>query len=95
MSESIMQLFQQLHRTQMASTETAVRDTLTKICSNKSFVDSISHSILSGIQKSLEQTFKKSLEDVMIPSYEKITHEMFQEMGRAFTAGTKECKHSI
>ena len=87
-----MQLFQQLSRTQMASTEIAVKDSLMKICSHKNFIDNISHSILSGIQKSLEQTFKKSLEDIMIPSYEKITHEMFQEMGKAFTAGTKECE---
>lgn len=87
-----MQLFNQLFRTQTQSLEAAIKDNIKNICGHKAFIESISLSILAGIQKSLEQIFKKSLEDIMIPSYEKITNEMFQEMGKAFTAGTKECK---
>ncbi|CRK91082.1 CLUMA_CG004770, isoform A [Clunio marinus] len=89
-TESIMQLFQQLSRTQLNGIETAVKENLLKVCTHKGFIESISHSMLIGIQNSLEQTFRKSLEEIMIPSYEKITHEMFQEMGKAFTTGTKE-----
>lgn len=87
-----MQLFQQFARNQLSTTEVMIKDSITKVCGHKAFMESISQSLLLGIQKSLDQTFKKSLEDIMIPSYEKITHEMFQEMGKAFTAGTKECK---
>jgi enhancer of mRNA-decapping protein 4 len=72
--------------------EGASKDALTRICGSKAFTDAISQSLLTGTQKSLEVTFKKSLEDVLIPAYERITNEMFQEMGKAFTAGTKECK---
>lgn len=92
LTESIKQMSQQLTRTQITTTESAVRESLKSICGHKAFIDSISQGMLLGIQKSLENTFKKSLEEIMIPSYEKITHEMFQEMGKAFTAGTKECK---
>lgn len=87
-----MQMMQQQTRTQVAAIESSIKENLLMICSHKVFVDSISQSMLSGIQKSLEATFKRALEEIMIPSYEKITHEMFQEMGKAFTAGTKECK---
>ena len=87
-----MQLFNQLFRTQSQSLENAIKDNFKNICGQKAFIENISISILAGIQKSLEQIFKKSLEDIMIPSYEKITNEMFLEMGKAFTAGTKECK---
>lgn len=87
-----MQLFQQNARTHSAIIETAAKDTLTRVCSSKPFTDAISQSLLTGTQKSLELTFKKSLEGILIPAYEKITHEMFQEMGKAFTAGTKECE---
>ncbi|KAL7029654.1 hypothetical protein ACKWTF_006305 [Chironomus riparius] len=89
-TESLMQLFNQLFRTQTQSLETAIKDNIKNICGHKAFIETISLSILAGIQKSLEQIFKKSLEDIMIPSYEKITNEMFQEMAKAFTAGTKE-----
>jgi hypothetical protein len=87
-----VKLFQQFSRTQMATTETAVKDSVKSVCGNKAFVDGISQAILAGTQKSLEQIFRKSLEDIMIPSYEKITHEMFQEMGKVFTQGTKDCE---
>ncbi len=88
MIDSIMQLFQQYMRNLSSSVESAI----TKICGNKAFTEAISKSLLVGTEKSLENTFRKSLEDVLIPAYEKITNEMFQEMGKAFTAGTKECK---
>lgn len=89
-SEKMLQMFQQVSRNQMSTIEVVLKENLLKICTHKAFVDSISNSMLSGIQKSLEQTFKKSLEEQLIPSYEKITHGMFQDMGKAFTAGTKE-----
>ena len=91
-----MQMFQQYMRTQTSTIESSSKEALVKICGSKSFTDAISLSLLTGTQKSLEMTFRKSLEDILIPAYQKITHEMFQEMGKAFTAGTKECKnHSI
>lgn len=90
LSENIIQMFQQLSRNQVTTIEAALKENLLKICSHKAFIESISHSMLAGIQKPLEETFKKSLKEFMIPSYEKITHEMFHEMGNAFTAGTKE-----
>lgn len=90
LSETLALMFQQLQRSQVSTIEASLKENFLKICSHKAFIESISNSMLIGIQKSLEQTFKKSLEEIMIPSYEKITHEMFQEMGKAFTSGTKE-----
>lgn len=88
--ENLAQMFQQLSRNQVNSIESSMKENLLKICTNKGFTESISQSMLGGIQKTLEHTFRKSLEETMIPSYQKITHEMFQEMGKAFTSGTKE-----
>lgn len=90
LSENIIQMFQQLSRNQIATIESALKENMLRICSHKAFIESISQSLLQGIQKPLEEVFKRSLKEHMIPSYEKITHEMFQEMGRAFSAGTKE-----
>ena len=90
----MMQMFQQYMRTQTSTIESSSKEALVKICGSKSFTDAISLSLLTGTQKSLEMTFRKSLEDILIPAYQKITHEMFQEMGKAFTAGTKECKNN-
>lgn len=90
LSDNIAQMFQQLARTQLATVDTTLKDNLWKICTHKAFVELMSNAILSGMQKSLEQTFRKMLEDVMIPSYNKISQEMFQEISRSFTVGTKE-----
>lgn len=93
LTEAMMQMFQQYMRTQTSTIESSSKEALVKICGSKSFTDAISLSLLTGTQKSLEMTFRKSLEDILIPAYQRITHEMFQEMGKAFTAGTKECKN--
>lgn len=87
-----MQMFQQYMRTQSTVLESSSKEALMRTCGSKNFTDAIGLSLLTGTQKTLELTFRKSLEEVLIPSYEKITHEMFQEMGKSFTAGTKECK---
>lgn len=84
--ENLVQMFQQMSRNQINSIESSMKENLMKICTT----ERISQSMLGGIQKTLEHTFRKSLEETMIPSYQKITHEMFQEMGKAFTSGTKE-----
>lgn len=90
LSEHIRQMFQQLSRNQSASIESALKENLLKICSHKAFIESISQSLLSGIQKPLEVVFKKAIEETMIPSYEKLCHEMFVELGKSFATGTKE-----
>lgn len=89
-SDNIVKMFQQLSRSQVSTIESAVKENLMKFCSHKLFIESVSNSILTGIQQSLDHTFRKSVTEIMIPSYQKITNEMFQEMGKAFTAGTKE-----
>lgn len=89
-ADNIIQMFQQITRNQSASIEAGLKENLLKICSHKAFIESISQSLLIGIQKSLEQTFKKSLDDFMVPAYEKLTREMFFEIAKSFTSGTKE-----
>jgi enhancer of mRNA-decapping protein 4 len=88
--ENLVQMFQQISRNQVNTIESSMKENLLKICSHKGFVESISQSMLSGIQKTIELSFRKSLEETMLPSYQKMTNQMFQEMGQAFTNGTKE-----
>jgi hypothetical protein len=88
--DNLVQMFQQISRNQSNTIESAVKENLMKICSNKGFVESVGQSMLGGVQRTLEQSFRKSLEDTVIPAYQKITNQMFQEMGNAFTSGTKE-----
>jgi enhancer of mRNA-decapping protein 4 len=88
-NEGMSQMFQTQMRNQAAQIEKSVAESVMKLPTNKVFIDNLSKMILSGMQKTLEQTFKKSLEE-MIPSYEKISHEMLREVGKAFSLGTKE-----
>lgn len=89
-SEKIMSMLQQMTRHQTAMIETTLKESLQKICNHKAFIESLSQSLLNGLQKSLEQTFRKSLEEHIVPSYERVTQEMLVEIGKALQTGTKE-----
>lgn len=90
LSDKTMQMFQQMSRNQMATIEATLKENLLKVCTHKAFIESISQSLLVGIQKSLELTFKKIIEELMVPHFEAICRNMFHELGKNFTAGTKE-----
>lgn len=90
MSEKIWSMLQQMTRVQAAMIETTVKEALQKICSHKAFVESLSQSLLNGLQKSLEQTFQKTISDFMVPSYERINRQMFVEISDTYQDGIKE-----
>lgn len=58
----------------------------------QTFINALGQSVLSGIHKNVENSFRKSMEVMIIPSYEKITREMFRDLGKAFNEGTKDCE---
>lgn len=91
-AELIEKNFRKLENTtrhQSEIIEKAIKDNITKVTTSKPFIDHLSLVILNGIQKTLEQSFRKSLEQ-LIPSYEKLSHEMMKEIGKVFATGTKE-----
>lgn len=89
LNEGMSQMFQTQMRNQSSCIEKSVAESVLKLTTNKVFIENMSRMIVAGMQKTIEQTFKKSLEE-MIPSYEKISHEMLREVGKAFSIGTKD-----
>lgn len=88
--EKIWSTLQQVTRVQPVIIESAVKDSLQKICSHKAFVESLSQSLMNGFQKSLEQTFQKNIHEHMVPSYERIHRQMFVQVSEAYQDGVKE-----
>lgn len=76
-------------RNQSEIIEKAIKDNITNITTSKPYIDHLSQVMLNSIQKTLEQSLKKSMEQ-LIPSFEKVSNEMLKEIGKVFSTGTKE-----
>lgn len=49
------------------------------------------HSIVQGVQASLQHVFTQSVSIALIPAYERASTEMFKQIQEAFVNGTKSC----
>lgn len=95
LSENIAKMLNQMSLNQKASIEMAMKENMMRICTHHSFIESLAQPVVVGLQKSLEKTIKKSLEEVLVPTYEKISQEMFHQLAASFNSGTKEYTRSF
>lgn len=51
----------------------------------------LGQSLFSGMHKDVNGELRKTMEELLVPSYERLNREMFKELGKVFTEGTKEC----
>ncbi|KAG9323885.1 hypothetical protein KVV02_003545 [Mortierella alpina] len=70
--------------------ETAVKENVEKVMGGKEFVESLTTKVASTIRPSVENSFKESFTKVLIPSYQKATQVMFQQIHTAFQSGIED-----
>lgn len=87
--EKNFRLLENNSRNQIEITKAVIKKTISETVAGKPFTDHISAVILHGLQTTLDSTIRKSME-LLIPTYQKLTHEMIREINQVFTAGTKE-----
>ncbi|CAO3569748.1 unnamed protein product [Mortierella alpina] len=73
-----------------SAVENAVKENVERVMGGKEFVESLTTKVASTIRPSVEDSFKESFTKVLIPSYQKATQVMFQQIHAAFQSGIED-----
>ncbi|KAF8926648.1 hypothetical protein BGZ58_011015 [Dissophora ornata] len=73
-----------------SSVETAVGENVERFFGSPSFVSNLTAQVAATIRPSIEDSFKDSFTKVLIPSYQKATQAMFQQIHAAFQSGIED-----
>ncbi|KAF8972852.1 G-type lectin S-receptor-like serine/threonine-protein kinase SRK [Entomortierella lignicola] len=73
-----------------SAVESAVNENVGRILGSPAFIANLTEQVASTIKPSIEGCFKDSFSSVLIPSYQKATQAMFQQMHGAFNSGIEE-----
>ncbi|XP_030765683.1 enhancer of mRNA-decapping protein 4 isoform X2 [Sitophilus oryzae] len=75
--------------------DTMVRENFAKVISSKSLTESISVSVVSLIAPTLDKCYRDIIAQSLLPSWERVCGQMFQQINETFTKGTKEYTASV
>ncbi|KAL3282525.1 hypothetical protein HHI36_005706 [Cryptolaemus montrouzieri] len=67
-----------------------LKDNIAKTVANKALTDTISQSVVNSVTPGLEKCYRDMIMNSLIPSWEKVCGNMFQQINDTFTQGTKE-----
>ncbi|KAF7268427.1 hypothetical protein GWI33_018437 [Rhynchophorus ferrugineus] len=78
-----------------ASIDAIVKENFVKVISSKSLTESITVSVANLIAPTLEKCYRDIIAKSLIPSWERVCSQMFQQINETFTKGTKEYTASV
>ncbi|KAG0250098.1 hypothetical protein BG011_008654 [Mortierella polycephala] len=70
--------------------DTAVSSNVERVMGGTTFLSALTTQVASTIRPSIEDSFKESFTKVLIPSYQKATQAMFQQIHSAFQSGIED-----
>ncbi|KAF9329153.1 hypothetical protein BG006_007776 [Podila minutissima] len=70
--------------------DTAVSENVERVMGSQSFVSELTTQVASSIRPSIEESFRESFTKTLIPSYQKATQAMFQQIHAAFQSGIED-----
>lgn len=70
--------------------ETAVSENVGRVMTGSDFMTKLTAQVATTIRPSIENSFKESFTQVLIPSYQKATQAMFQQIHSAFQSGIED-----
>lgn len=74
----------------LATTDSLMRENISRIAESKSITTSIAHAVASSLRDSTRSAFNETLQNVVVPSFEKSCQAMFHQVSDAFHKGSKE-----
>ncbi|KAF9143911.1 hypothetical protein BG015_000256 [Linnemannia schmuckeri] len=77
-------------KTLPSAIETAVSENVERVMSGSDFRTNLTAQVATTIRPSIEDSFKESFTKVLIPSYQKATQAMFQQIHSAFQSGIED-----
>ncbi|KAG0023494.1 hypothetical protein BGZ80_009269 [Entomortierella chlamydospora] len=77
-----------------SAVESAVKENIERVLGSPAFITNLTTQVASTIQPSIETCFKDNFTNLLIPSYQKATQAMFQQMHTAFSSGIEDLMSS-
>ncbi|KAG0203075.1 G-type lectin S-receptor-like serine/threonine-protein kinase SRK [Mortierella sp. GBA30] len=77
-------------KTLPSAVESAVKENVERVLGGSAFRETLTTQVASTIRPSIEDSFKESFTQVLIPSYQKATQAMFQQIHAAFQSGIED-----
>ncbi|KAF9289325.1 hypothetical protein BGZ88_007806 [Linnemannia elongata] len=77
-------------KTLPSAIEAAVSDNVERVMTGSDFMTNLTAQVATTIRPSIEDSFKESFTKVLIPSYQKATQAMFQQIHSAFQSGIED-----
>ncbi|KAF9915246.1 hypothetical protein BX616_006570 [Lobosporangium transversale] len=77
-------------KTLPTAVEASVNQNIHHIMESSTFFSNLSNQVATSIRPCIEESFKDSFTKVLIPSYQKATQAMFQQIHAAFQAGIED-----
>ncbi|KAJ8960755.1 hypothetical protein NQ318_020048 [Aromia moschata] len=79
----------------MSNTDLMLKENVAKAFNSKALADSLSVSVVNIVAPSLEKCYRDIISSSLIPSWERVCGQMFQQINETFTKGTKEYTASV
>ncbi|CAG8541630.1 3072_t:CDS:2, partial [Scutellospora calospora] len=76
-----------------AAIEKSVADNVQRVLAKTPVIDSIAKGVSKAIRPVIEETFRENFTTVLIPSYQKATNAMFEQITATFEAGLQDIAH--
>ncbi|CAG8736185.1 1559_t:CDS:2, partial [Ambispora leptoticha] len=73
-----------------AAIDKAVTENVQRVLSKSSVIDSIAKSVSKSMRPVIEEIFRENFTNMLIPSYEKATNAMFDQIHRTFNTGLQQ-----
>ncbi|CAG8688150.1 17020_t:CDS:2, partial [Racocetra persica] len=73
--------------------EKSVADNVQRVLAKTTVIESIAKGVSKAIRPVIEETFRENFTTVLIPSYQKATNAMFEQITATFEAGLQDIAH--
>ena len=79
----------------LTSTDHLLKENISKLVHSKSVMEVLANAAVTALQPAVQNTYKEVFTNLVMPSFEKSCHTMFQQINETFSKGTREYLQSL
>ncbi|KAK3085774.1 hypothetical protein FSP39_008550 [Pinctada imbricata] len=74
----------------LTATDSLLKDNIGKMVRSKQTIDTLAQSVCSVLQTPIQAAYREAFHNIVIPSFERATHNLFAQVNDTFVKGAKE-----
>lgn len=90
--ENIKGMIQYEVANKLSVSDKLLQENLKYVCTDTSLMESFAAAVRSGVQHTVQVTFQKQVNNLIIPAYERASKEMFKQTNQMFLKGVASCE---